>query len=144
MFSLFARVSDSILNVPKLLLRVQTLDAKSVKKCYHEDTLEAFHLWTLSTSVKAERPTSRSPPIKVLDFRHRLTNGHRVKPPKIQTIQYRIVSARHHAMKLYTIPGSHMQRERVWCKNFYLVAREEWVQNYKAEPHIRISQLPHK
>ena len=31
-------------------------------------TLEAFHLWTLGTGVKAERSDSCSPPIKLLDF----------------------------------------------------------------------------
>ena len=60
-FGLSIRVWISILGMPKFLLRVQTLGAKSVKKYCHIGTLEAFYLWTLGTSVKAERPDSCSP-----------------------------------------------------------------------------------
>ena len=52
-FGLLTRVWISILGRPKLLSRGQTLGAKSAKKCCHVDTLEAFHLWSLATSVKA-------------------------------------------------------------------------------------------
>ena len=44
MFGLLARVWVSILGVPTLLLRGQTLRAESAKKCCHVGTLEAFHL----------------------------------------------------------------------------------------------------
>ena len=52
-FHLSTRVWVSILEGSKFLPRGQTLDAKSVKKCYHVGILEAFHLWSLATSVKA-------------------------------------------------------------------------------------------
>ena len=52
-FGLSTRVWVSVLGGPKLLSRGQTLGAKSVKKCYHVGILEAFHLWSLATSVKA-------------------------------------------------------------------------------------------
>ena len=52
---------------------------KSTKKYCHVDTLEAFHLWSLATSVKAQRSSSRSPPIKLLDFLHLLTNRSSLK-----------------------------------------------------------------
>ena len=52
-FGLSTRVWVSVLVGPKLLSRGQTLGAKSVKKCCHVSTLEAFHLWSLATSVKA-------------------------------------------------------------------------------------------
>ena len=57
-FGLSTRVWISVLGGPKLLSRGQTLGAKSVKKCYHVGTLEAFHLWSLATSVKAQRSIS--------------------------------------------------------------------------------------
>ena len=79
MFHLWTRVWIFILGVPKLLLRGQTLGAKSAKKCYHIGTLEAFHLLNLGTSEKAKRSTSRSPPIKFLDFLHLLTDTHSLK-----------------------------------------------------------------
>ena len=50
------------------------------QKYCHVGTLEAFYLWTLGISVKAERLDSHSPPIKLLDFFHLSTNGHSVKP----------------------------------------------------------------
>ena len=68
MFNLSVRVWVSILGVPKLLPRGQTLDAKSTKKCCHVGTLEAFHLRILATSVKVKRPDSHSPPIKLQDW----------------------------------------------------------------------------
>ena len=52
-FGLLTRVWVSVLGGPKLLSRGQTLGAKSVKKCCHVGTLEAFHLWSLATNVKA-------------------------------------------------------------------------------------------
>ena len=58
-FGLLTRVWVSVLGGPRLLSRGQTLGAKSAKKCCHVGTLEAFHLWTLATSVKAQRLTSR-------------------------------------------------------------------------------------
>ena len=70
MFHLSARVWVSIFDAPKLFPRGQTLGTKSAKKCCHVGTLEAFHLWSLATSVKAQRSTSRSPPITLLDFLH--------------------------------------------------------------------------
>ena len=76
-FGLLIRVWVSVFIVPKLLLRVQTLGAKTTKKCCHVGTLEAFHLWILG----AEKLDSCSPPIKLLDFLHLLTNGHSMKPP---------------------------------------------------------------
>ena len=58
-FGLSTRVWISILGGPKLLLRGQTLGAKSARKYCHVGTLEAFHLWSLATTVKAQRSTSR-------------------------------------------------------------------------------------
>ena len=63
------------------LPRGKTLGAKSAKKYCHVGTLEAFHLWSLGTSVKAKRSTSYSLPIKLLDFLHLLTNKHNLKIP---------------------------------------------------------------
>ena len=70
MFHLSARIWVSVFDAPKLFPRGQTFGAKSAKKCCHIGTLEAFHLWSLVTSVKAQRSTSRSPPITLLDFLH--------------------------------------------------------------------------
>ena len=56
-FGLSTRVWISILKGPKLLLRGQTLSTKSAKKCCHVGTLKAFYLWSLATSVKAQRST---------------------------------------------------------------------------------------
>ena len=53
-FGLSTRVRISILREPKLLSRGQTLGAKSAKKYCHVSTLEAFHLWSLGSSVKAQ------------------------------------------------------------------------------------------
>ena len=36
-----------------------TLGTKSAKKCCHIGTLEAFHLWSLAISVKAQSLTSQ-------------------------------------------------------------------------------------
>ena len=58
-YGLSTRVWISVLGGPKLLSRGQTLGTKSTKKCYHVGTLEAFHLWSLAPSVKAQRSTSR-------------------------------------------------------------------------------------
>ena len=80
-FGLSTRIWVSILSVPKFLLRVQTLGAKSAKKYCHVGILKAFHLWTLCTSVKAERLDSHSLPIKLLDFLHLSTDKHSMKPP---------------------------------------------------------------
>ena len=49
-FGLSTKVWVSVLGGPKLLLRGQTLGAKSAKKYCHIGTLEAFHLWSLATS----------------------------------------------------------------------------------------------
>ena len=57
-FDLSTRVWVSVSDAPKLFSRGQTLGAKSAKKCCHVGTLEAFHLWNLATSVKAQRSTS--------------------------------------------------------------------------------------
>ena len=43
-FGLSTRIWVSILGGPKLLSSGQTLGTKSVKKCCHVGTLEAFHL----------------------------------------------------------------------------------------------------
>ena len=56
-FGLSIRVWVSILGGPQLLSRGQTLGAKSAKTCCHVGTLEAFRLWSLATSVKAQRLT---------------------------------------------------------------------------------------
>ena len=82
-FGLSTRVCVSILNGPKVLARGQILGAKSAKMCCHVGILEAFHLWTLGTSVKAKRSDSHSPPIKLLDFFHFLISGHSVKIPLV-------------------------------------------------------------
>ena len=81
MFHLSARVWISIFDAPKFFLRRQTLGAKSAQKCYHVGTLEAFHLWSLATSVKVQRSTSRSPPITLLDFLHLSIDWPSVKTP---------------------------------------------------------------
>ena len=73
-FGLSTKVWVSIFTVPKFLL------IKSAKKCCHVGILEAFQLWTLGTSVKAERLDSCTPPIKLLDFLHLSTDRHSVKP----------------------------------------------------------------
>ena len=78
-FHLSTRVWISILRRPKLLLSGQNFGAKGAKKCCHEGTFEAFHLWTLAISVKAEKLTSSSPPIKLLDFFHLLVGEYSVK-----------------------------------------------------------------
>ena len=66
-FGLLTKVWVSVLGGPKLLSRGQTLDAKSAKKCCHVGTLEAFHLWSLATCVKAQLG---SPPITLLNSLH--------------------------------------------------------------------------
>ena len=76
---LWTRVWISIFIMPKFLPRVQTLGAKTTKKCCHVGTLEAFHLWTLENSMKAERLESYYRPIKLLHFLHLSLNGHSVK-----------------------------------------------------------------
>ena len=58
-FDLLTRVWVSVFDAPKLFSRGQTLGTKSAKKCCHVGTLEAFHLWSLAISVKAQRSTSR-------------------------------------------------------------------------------------
>ena len=85
-FHFLTRVWVSILRESKFLPRGQNLDAKSAKKCCHVGTLEAFHLWSLATSVKAHRSTSCSPPIKLLDFLHLLTDWPSVKTPLVQEV----------------------------------------------------------
>ena len=57
-FDLSTRVWISIFDAPKLFSRGQTLGTKNAKKYCHVGTLEAFHLWSLATSVKAQRSTS--------------------------------------------------------------------------------------
>ena len=57
-FGLSNRVWISIFGGPKVLSRGQTLSAKSAKKCCPVNTLEAFYLWSLATSVKAQRSSS--------------------------------------------------------------------------------------
>ena len=69
-FDLSTRVWVSIFDAPKLFLRGQTLGAKSAKKCYHVGTLEAFHLWSLATSVKAQRSTSWLSTNHIVGFLH--------------------------------------------------------------------------
>ena len=75
-FHLSTRVWISILGVLKFFPRGQTFGAK--KYC-HVGTLEAFHLLSLDTSMKAKRLTSCYPPIKLLGFLHLSTHGHSVK-----------------------------------------------------------------
>ena len=58
-FGLSTRVWISVLGGPKFLSRGQTLGTKSAKNYFHVGTLEAFHLWSMVTSVKAQRLTSR-------------------------------------------------------------------------------------
>ena len=81
MFHLSARVWVSVFDAPKFFPRGQTFGTKSAKKCCHIGTLEAFHLWSLATSVKAQRSTSRSPPITLLDFLHLSIDRPSVKTP---------------------------------------------------------------
>ena len=69
-FGLLTKVWVSILGGPKLLSRGQTLGAKSAKKCCHVGTLEAFHLWSLATSVKVQRLTSRLSTNHIVGFLH--------------------------------------------------------------------------
>ena len=83
MFDLSARVWVSIFDAPKLFSRGQTLRAKSAKKWCHVGTFEAFHLWSLATNVKAQRSTSCSPPIILLDFLHLSIDPPSVKTPLV-------------------------------------------------------------
>ena len=69
-FDLSTRVWVSVFDAPKLFSRGQTLGAKSAKKCCHVGTLEAFHLWSLATIVKAQRSTSRLSTNHVAEFLH--------------------------------------------------------------------------
>ena len=69
-FDLSTRVWVSVFDAPKLFSRGQNLGAKSTKKCYHVGTLEAFHLWSLATSVKAQRSTSRHSTNHIARFLH--------------------------------------------------------------------------
>ena len=69
-FGLLTRVWVFIFIGPKLLLGVQTLDAKTTKKYCH-----------IGTSVKVEKLDPCSPPIKLLDFLHLSTYKHSVKLP---------------------------------------------------------------
>ena len=78
-FDLSTRVWISILIVPNPCREVEFLVPKVPRKHCHVGTLEAFHLWSLATSVKAARSTSYCPPIKLLDFLHLSTEGHSVK-----------------------------------------------------------------
>ena len=56
------------ISMPKLLPRVQILDAKTTKKDCYVGTLEAFHLWTLGIAMKAEGPNFCSLSIRLLNF----------------------------------------------------------------------------
>ena len=69
-FDLSTRVWVSIFDAPKLFSRGQTLGTKNAKKCCHVGTLEAFHLWSLATSVKAQRSTSRLSTNHIAGFLH--------------------------------------------------------------------------
>ena len=69
-FDLSTRVWVSVFDAPKLFSRGQTLGAKNAKKCCHVGTLEAFHLWSLATSVKAQRSTSRLSTNHIVGFLH--------------------------------------------------------------------------
>ena len=80
-FGFSTRVWVFIFSMLKLLLRVQTLGAKSNKKCCYVGILKAINLWTLGIGVKVERPNFCYLPIRLLDFLHLLTNRHRVKRP---------------------------------------------------------------
>ena len=64
---LSTRVWVSVFDAPKFFSRGQTLGAKSAKKYCHVGTLEAFHLWSLATSVKAQRSTSQLSTNTLLD-----------------------------------------------------------------------------
>ena len=50
-FHLLARVWVSVFDVSKLFPKGQTLGAKSARKCCHVGILEAFHLWSLATTL---------------------------------------------------------------------------------------------
>ena len=80
-FGLLTRVWVSVLGGPKLLLRGQTLGAKSTKKCCHVGTLEAFHLWSLATSVKAQRSTSWLSTKHIAGFLHLSNRPAKCKDP---------------------------------------------------------------
>ena len=69
-FDLSTRVWIFVFDAPKLFSRGQTLGAKSAKKCCHVGTLETFHLWSLATSVKAQRSTSRLFTNHIVGFLH--------------------------------------------------------------------------
>ena len=69
-FDLSTRVWVSVFDAPKLFLRGQTLGAKSAKKYCHVGTLEAFHLWSLATNVKAQKSTYRLSTNHVAGFLH--------------------------------------------------------------------------
>ena len=69
-FDLSTRVWISVFDAPKLFSRGQTLGAKSAKKCCNVGTLEAFHLWSSATSVKAQRSTSRLSTNHIARFLH--------------------------------------------------------------------------
>ena len=78
-FHLSIRVWIFILSRAKFLLRDQILGAKSAKKKLPCRYLETLHLWSLAIGVKAQRLTSRSPPIKLLNFLHLLIDQRSVK-----------------------------------------------------------------
>ena len=65
---------------PNSCQEVKLLAPKCAKECCNVGTLEASHLWSLATSVKAQRLTSRSLPIKLHLF-YLMTNQPSVKTP---------------------------------------------------------------
>ena len=69
-FDLLTRVWVFVFDAPKLFSRGKTLGTKSAKKCCHVGTLEAFHLWSLATSMKAQRLTSRLSTNHIARFLH--------------------------------------------------------------------------
>ena len=55
---------------PNSSQEAKLLVPKSAKKYCHVDTLKAFHLWSLATSVKAQRSTSRLSTNHIVGFLH--------------------------------------------------------------------------
>ena len=85
-FDLSTRVWVFIFNAPKFFSRGQILSAK---KCYHVGTLEAFYLWSLATSVKVQRLTSRLFTNHIVGFLHLSNRPTKCEDPLIVLFQCR-------------------------------------------------------
>ena len=67
-FDFSTRVWVFILNVPNLYPRGRTHSTKSAKNCCHVGIVEVFHLWSLNTSVKAKKLTSKVSKLLIKGF----------------------------------------------------------------------------